>query len=342
MKILVTGGGGFLGGALAKKLIQRGYQVSVLNRRRYPEIEKAGAYGIMADLSDAARVVEACAGMDAVFHTGAKAGYWGAYKEYYDTNVTGTKNVIAGCIKYKVKKLIYTSSPSVVYNAEEAINIDESVPYPEKYLCHYSRTKAQAERLVLAANGSGEGGNLLTTALRPHLIWGPGDNHLMPRVIKAASETSVFKRLKIVGDGTNKVDITYIDNAVKAHLDAFDALEKGSRAAGSVYFISQGEPVVLWDFINEILIKLNIAPLNKKVSYNFAYAAGAFLEAIYSVFRIKSEPRMTRFLAAQLSKSHYFNTCRAVEEIGYHPEISTAEGIKRLIESLKNEYRLSE
>jgi nucleoside-diphosphate-sugar epimerase len=334
MKILVTGGGGFLGSALVKKLIERGYQVSVLNRKRYSELEKIGAASITADISDASRVANACAGMDAVFHTAAKAGFWGDYNEYYAANVTGTKNIIDGCRKGGVEKLIYTSSPSVAYNAEEALNMDESAPYPAKYLCYYSQTKAEAERMVIAA--SGKDGGLLTVSLRPHLIWGPGDNHLIPRVIKAAAEKSALKRLKIVGSGLNKVDITYIDNAVEAHLNAFDALAPGAKCAGAVYFISQGEPVVLWDFINRILRGVNIAPLEKKVSFNFAYSAGMFFEALYGLFKIKSEPRMTRFLAAQLSKSHYFNISRAKNEIGYKPIVFTEEGLVKLIESLNN------
>ncbi len=333
MKVLVTGGGGFLGSALTAKLIGRGYQVSVLNRRRYPEVEKLGAVSIVADLSDSAKVSEACGGMDAVFHTGARAGFWGSYNDYYSSNVLGTKNVIDGCLKYGVKKLIYTSSPSVAYNAEDAVNIDESAPYPEKYLCYYSRTKAEAERMVMKANGSG---GLLTVSLRPHLIWGPGDNHLIPRVIRAAAEKSAAKRLKIVGDGLNKVDITYIDNAVDAHLNAFDALAEGSKTAGSVYFISQGEPVVLWEFINRILMGTGIPPLKNKVPYGFAYFAGAVSELIYSAFMIKSEPRMTRFLAAQLSKSHYFDISRAKNELGYRPKVSTEEGLVKLIDYLKN------
>ncbi len=334
MKILVTGGGGFLGSALVKKLIERGYQVSVLNRRRYAEAEKMGAVSIMADLSDADKVMEACAGMDAVFHAAAKAGFWGDYNDYYAANVTGTKNIIAGCRKHGVNKLIYTSSPSVAYSADEALNMDESAPYPAKYLCYYSQTKAEAERMVIAA--SGKDGGLLTVSLRPHLIWGPGDNHLIPRVIKAAAEKSALKRLKIVGSGLNKVDITYIDNAVDAHLNAFDALIPGAKCAGAVYFISQGEPVVLWEFINRILCGVNIAPLEKKVSYNFAYLAGMVFETVYRLFGIKSEPRMTRFLAAQLSKSHYFNIARARSEIGYQPKVSTEEGLVKLIESLNN------
>lgn len=331
MKALVTGGGGFLGGAVVKRLIERGFQVTILNRRRYPEIEKLGATSILADLGDAAKVVEACSGMDAVFHTGAKAGFWGDYQDYYLSNVLGTKNVIDGCLKHGVKKLIYTSSPSVAYNDEDAVFINESAPYPEKYLCYYSRTKAEAERLVKAANGRG---GLMTVSLRPHLIWGPGDNHLIPRVIKAASEKSSFKRLKMVGDGKNRVDITYIDNAADAHLAAFDALTPGSKACGSVYFISQGEPVVLWDFVNRILKGVGVPPLERRVSYGFAYAAGAVLEGIYSLFRIKSEPRMTRFLAAQLAHSHYFDISRAKSEIGYEPKVSTEEGLARLIAEL--------
>jgi len=328
MNALVTGGGGFLGSAIVKRLIEKGFSVTILNRRKYPELEKLGVRSVECDLADNAKVSDACAGMDMVFHAGAKAGFWGTYAQYYDANVRGTTNIIDGCLKHGVKKLIYTSSPSVVCDDADLINADESTPYAKSYLCYYSETKAEAERRVLRNNGTN---GLLTVSLRPHLIWGPGDNHLIPRVIEAVKKG----KLKIVGNGLNRVDVTYIDNAAEAHIQAAEALSKDSKTAGSAYFISQGEPVLLWEFINKILLGMSMEPLDKKIYFRFAYALGYCFEKFYGALHLSSEPPMTRFLASQLSKHHYFNISRAKNDFGYKASVSTADGLKKLIEYLK-------
>jgi 2-alkyl-3-oxoalkanoate reductase len=322
MKALVTGGGGFLGQAIVRKLRARGDAVRSISRSTYPELANLGVEQFRGDLTDAGAIEKAAAGCDLILHVAAKAGIWGRYEEYYRTNVVGTENVIAACRKLGVQRLVYTSSPSVVFTGHDHENVNELAPYAERFLAHYPATKAIAEKHVLEANGP----VLATVALRPHLIWGPGDHHLIPRLIERAKAG----KLRRIGDGKNRVDTIYIDNAADAHLLAADRLQPGSPIAGKAYFLSNGEPVVLWNFINRILAAAHIAPVTKGVSATTAYALGAVLELVYRTFGIRSEPRMTRFLAKQLSTSHWFDLTAARRDLGYQPAVSIDEGLKRL------------
>lgn len=329
MRALVTGGGGFLGSAIARMLHDRGDAVTVLGRSRYPRLESAGINTIQGDLRDAPAVQQAVAGVDVVFHAGAVTGIWGPRQTFRDINVGGTRNVLAACRDAGVAKLVYTSSPSVVFGKDDLRGVNESTPYPERYLAVYPETKAEAERMVLAAND----GRLATVALRPHLIWGPGDPHLIPGVIDRARKG----RLKRVGDGRNLVDIVYVDNAAEAHLGAADRLEPGAACGGRAYFISQGEPVALWPWLNELLAAIGAPMVVRSVGYGAAYLAGAAFERLYGLMGINREPPMTRFLAAQLAKSHYFDISAARRDLGYNPRVSTEEGLERLIEWLRRE-----
>ena len=324
MKALVTGGGGFLGRYIVEKLIARGDSVRVLGRNRYPELEKLGVETVQADLRDPSAVTRGCEKIDVVFHVAALPDIWGKWQDFYSINVQGTKNVLAGCKAQGVSRLVYTSTPSVVFGRSDLCNIDETCPYPDRYNCYYPATKAMAERLVIAANGRD---GLLTTSLRPHLVWGPRDNHLIPKVLQRAQARQLF----IVGDGLNNVDITYVENAADAHLQAADHLRAGSPVAGQVYFISQGEPVLLWGFLNQLLERLGIPKVTKAISYRTARSVGAALEMMYALFSLRTEPRMTRFLAAQLAKSHYFDISKARRDFAYEPRISTREGLERLV-----------
>lgn len=328
MRALVTGGGGFLGRYIVEELLARGDSVRVLGRSSYPELQRPGVATLRADIRDEAAVVRACEQVDVVFHVAAVPLLWGQFGELYSIHVQGTKNVLRGCHTHRVPKLVYTSTPSVVFDQTDLCGVDESYPYPDCYICHYPATKAIAERLVLQANGE-EG--LLTTALRPHLIWGPRDRHLIPGVLQRAKAGRLF----IVGDGTNRVDITYVENAAWAHLLAADRLEPGSPVAGQAYFISQGEPVVLWDFINQLLERLGVAKITRAVPYRAAWMMGAVLEIVHGLLSLRAEPRMTRFLASQLARSHYFDISRARRDLGYTPRVSTAEGLERLVRALE-------
>ncbi|MGD2110896.1 MAG: NAD-dependent epimerase/dehydratase family protein [Phycisphaerae bacterium] len=326
MKALVTGGGGFLGTRIVQMLAARGEEVVVFGRSRYPHHERSGIVTIQGDLRDADAVDRACQGMDVVFHVGAFAGIWGPRRLFRDINVSGTRHVLNSCQMGGIRRLVYTSSPSVVFGDEPLCGVDESYPYPDRFLAHYPETKAHAEQMVLAANG----GTLATVALRPHLIWGPGDPHLLPRLVARARAGKLMQ----VGDGENRVDITFIDNAARAHILAADALAPDAACAGRAYFISQGEPVVLWPWLNEVLAAVGVPPVKKRISFRKAHWIGAVFEGVYRALGARSEPPMTRFVAAQLAKSHYFDISAARRDLGYEPIVATAEGLRPTVEYL--------
>ena len=327
MRALVTGGGGFLGLAIARQLVARGDQVFSLARGDYPTLRAEGISQFRGDIADPATVSEAVQGCDVVFHVAAKAGVWGPYAEYHRANVVGTAAVIAACRNAGVPRLVYTSSPSVVVGADagDIEGADESLLYPTRYATAYPATKAEAERLVLAANGP----SLRTVALRPHLIWGPGDNHLIPRIIARARSG----RLRRVGDGTNQVDSIFITNAAAAHLCAADRLATASPEAppaGRAYFISQNEPKPLWELVDGILHAAGLPPVARSISPRAAHRAGAVLETVHRLFRLPGEPLMTRFVAHQLAAAHWFDTTAATRDLGYVPTITIDQGLDRL------------
>lgn len=322
MKALVTGGGGFLGKAIVKLLRNQGHDVRSFSRREYPDLSALGVEHCCGDLADLQAVETAVAGCDMVFHVAAKAGVWGAYQDYYQANVVGTENVIRACRSQAVAKLVYTSSPSVVFDGSDMEGVDESAPYPLHYHAFYPQTKAQAEQMVLAANDK----QLATVALRPHLIWGPEDNHLVPRIL----ERGRAGQLRRIGRKDCLVDTIYIDNAASGHLQAAERLEIGSVVAGKAYFLSNGEPLPLWDVVNRILAAGQLPPVTRSVSPEVAYAAGWLLETIYRWFRLPGEPRMTRFVARELGTAHWFDLHNARRDFGYTPHVSIDEGMQRL------------
>jgi nucleoside-diphosphate-sugar epimerase len=325
--VLVTGGGGFLGGAIVKRLVERGDRVRSLSRKPYPALESLGVEQIPGDISQGDVVEKACRGMDAVFHVAGKPGVWGDYEDYFRTNVTGTCNVIASCRKLDVAVLVHTSSPSVVFDGSDMEGVDESVPYPETWHAHYPRTKAIAEQEVVKACREQA---ICAIVLRPHLIWGPGDNHLVPRIISRA------RRLVRIGDGKNRVDTIYIDNAADAHILAADHLAENPSLSGRIYFISQGEPVYLWDMVNAILKAGGLPPVTKSVSRKTARRLGSAMEMLYKLFKLSGEPPMTRFVADELATSHWFDIDAARRDLGYRPSVSMEEGLCRLENWLKS------
>jgi nucleoside-diphosphate-sugar epimerase len=324
MKALVTGGGGFLGSAIVRRLVARGDEVISLSRQHYPALDALGVTQHQGDIADAAVVAAATAGCDIVFHVAAKAGIAGRYRSYHRTNVEGTANVLAACRRHGIRRLVYTSSPSVVFNGRDMEGVDESVPYPSHYEAHYPRTKALAEQAVRAANGP----DLATVCLRPHLIWGPGDNHLLPRLFARARAG----RLRRIGNRSPLIDSTYIDNAADAHLLAADRLEVGSRVAGKVYFITNGEPFPLWELIERLLATSGLGPIRRSIPFWVAYTAGWLLEKVYRLLPGEKEPPMTPFLARELSTAHWFSLAAARRDLGYEAGVSIAEGLCRLRE----------
>jgi nucleoside-diphosphate-sugar epimerase len=329
MRALVTGGGGFLGGAIVRLLRERGDEVRSFSRGHYAELDQLGVGQLAGDLADPQAVAAACEGCDVVFHVAAKAGVAGRFADYHRANVLGTDNVLAACRRHGVRRLVYTSSPSVVFDGRDMEGVDESAPYPAAYHAHYPRTKAAAEKAVLAANGP----DLATVSLRPHLIWGPGDNHLVPRIL----ERGRAGRLRRIGPGNKRIDSIYIDNAADAHLLAADRLRPGSAIAGRAYFLSNGEPLPTWDLVNRILACGGVPPVTRSVSLGVAVAVGGVLEAVYGMLWPSAEPPMTRFLARELATAHWFNISAARRDLEFSPAVSIDEGLRRLEASLKGD-----
>ena len=329
MMALVTGGGGFLGGVIVRLLRERGDQVKSFSRGEHPTLARLGAEQIRGDLSNREQLAKAAEGCDIVFHVAAKAGIWGAYDEFYSANVTGTDNVLAACRANGINRLVYTGSPSVVFDGQNVEGGDESLPYPARYHAHYPHSKALAEQLVLKANSP----DLATVSLRPHLIWGPGDNHLVPRIVAKGRAG----KLRRIGNCPCLVDTVYVDNAAQAHLLAADRLVPGGSVAGKAYFISNGEPLPLWEMVNRILAAAELPPENRSIPPKVAYAAGTICEGLWSLLRLPGEPPMTRFVAKELSTAHWFNIDAARRDLGYQPQVSIQEGLLRLRQWLTTE-----
>jgi len=322
MKALVTGGGGFLGSAIVKRLAARGDTVRSFSRGGHPELRALGVEHFQGDITDAVAVRAAAEGCDIVFHVAAKPGIWGPFAEYHRINVGGTQNVLAACRHWRIRRLVHTSSPSVVFDGKDMEGVDESAPYPAHFHAPYPATKAEAEKLVLAANGP----ELATVALRPHLIWGPGDNHLIPRILARARAG----KLRRIGNRPNRVDTVYIDDAADAHILAADRLAPGSPIAGKAYFIAQGEPLPLWDIINKILAAADLPAVTRSVPPALAFGVGWLCEVVYRLLRLQGEPPMTRFVARELSTAHWFDLTAARRDLGYQPKVSIEEGMRRL------------
>ncbi|MSU22251.1 MAG: NAD-dependent epimerase/dehydratase family protein [Opitutus sp.] len=332
MSTLVTGGTGFLGRRLVARLLDEGRRVTVLARTPAPDLEVLGVRFLRASLDDVAAIRAACAGIETVFHTAAKVGVWGRSEDFFRTNVLGTRALLDGCRAHGVRRLVYTSTPSVVYNGRDLTGADESLPLTTDCPSPYPLTKAIAEREVLAANSA----STRTIALRPHLIWGPGDPHLVPRMLARARAG----RLRIVGTGQNRVDLVHVENAVDAHLLAEQALIKGhpsgeTSAAGRAYFITNGEPVLLWDWINQLLRGLGEPPVTQKISLRAASALGAVCETLWRALPLRGEPPMTRFIASELAKDHWFDLTAARRDLGYKPRITMAAGTAELVALLR-------
>lgn len=327
MKALITGGAGFLAQYIVEKLLERGDEVRSFARGSYPELESLGVECIRGDLRNADDVKAACEGCDVVFHVAALAGMWGNYDLFYDINVKGTEHIIDACKAHGIKKLVYTSSPSVVFPMGDLEGVDESQPYPDRYYSPYAKTKAIAEQKVLAANGP----DLATCSLRPHLIWGPRDTHILQLLIDRSREGKLIQ----IGEGKNLVDLTYVENGADAHLQAADALEPESAVAGKAYFISDGAPVNLWDWVNDFLKRMELPTVSKTVSEKTAMRIAGVMEGVYKALPFLGTPKLTRFMVSNFATSHYFDISAARNDFGYDPKITNEEGLKRSVEWCK-------
>lgn len=327
-RYLVTGGGGFLGKVLTKMLVREGHKVRALELPSVntSELVPLGVDVHSGDLRNREDVDNACRGMDAVFHVAALAAPWGSYKSFYDINVMGTANVIDACRKYNVPRMIYTSSPSAIFDGTDHRGLDEDhTPYPQNYTSFYGKTKALAEKLSLAANAP----DFITCAIRQHTIWGPGDNHLFPRIFKNARSG----RLSIIGTGENMIDVTHVEDAARAHILA----SKTNECAGKAYFISQGKPESLWGMVISILEKSGVKPPTRKVPYRTARAAASAIELIWKTGNFEGEPPLTRYMVDELARDHYYDISRARKDLGYEPRVTIEIGMDAFIEWIKTD-----
>lgn len=334
--VFITGASGFIGGKIARRLLGEGRRVRVLARRPLPLLEKLGAEVIGGDLADGAALRRGCEGAGTVFHVAGHVGVWGSSADFFRVNVDGTRAVIAACRAAGVARLVHTSSPSVVYGGGDLRGVDESAPLCTQAPSPYPMSKAAAERLVGEANS----GDLATLSLRPHLVWGPGDKNLVPRILARARQG----RLRIIGSGRNRVDLTHIANVVDAHLLAERALASGGARptpaagpGGKAYFITNGEPVVLWEWINALLRAVGISEVKKRISLPAAAFAGGVCEALWRMLPLQGEPPMTRFVAKEMATDHWFDISAARDDLGYRPRVPMAAGMAELVEHLKGE-----
>ncbi|MCG9739071.1 NAD-dependent epimerase/dehydratase family protein [Shewanella insulae] len=335
---LVTGAGGFLGKAICQRLISAGIAVTGFARGHYPELEAMGVNMVSGDIGDLESVTNVMAGCDLVFHVASKAGVWGSKESYFAPNVQGCDNLLKAAIAHGINSFVYTSTPSVTFAGEDESGIDESAPYASRFLNYYGESKAIAEQMVTAANGAplpnscSAEGMLNTVSLRPHLIWGPEDPHLVPRVIARARAG----KLKLVGKADKLVDTIYVGNAAYAHILAALTLKQNpQRCAGKCYFLSNDEPITMAAMLNKILACAELPKVEKRVPASVAYMAGALLEGVYGLLGKHEEPIMTRFVARQLSTSHYFDISAAKRDLNYRPLVSIDEGMTQLSGWLK-------
>jgi nucleoside-diphosphate-sugar epimerase len=319
---LVTGGSGFLGRAIVDQLLQKKLKVRILCRKNYPDLKEKGCEIFQGEISDFALVDKAIKGCDLVFHTAAKAGISEPYSEYVRINIEGTNNIIKACLKNSVSRLVYTSSPSVVFSHGDIKGADESLPYPDEHEAYYPKSKALAEQNVLRANSE----KLATVSLRPHLIWGPGDNHLAPRLISKAKAN----KLKLIGSGKNMVDTVFIENAADSHILAAERLAPGSKIAGKAYFITNDDPRPLKELVNSILNAAGLEPVTASIPLWLATVIGFCCEKAWKIGKLSGEPPITRWVAEEFATAHWFNITAAKNDLGYVPRVSIEEGMQKL------------
>ena len=314
---LITGATGFLGGALARRLLGEGLEVTCLGRRESAGAQLAalGMRFVRTDLEDAAAVSAACAGQDLVFHCGALSAPWGRRADFVAANVRGTANLIAGCEKHGIGRLVHVSTPSVFFERRDRFDLTESSPFALRPVNEYVRTKLMAERLVDAAR-------LETVTLRPRAIFGPGDTTLFPRLLRAAGT----RGFPLVGAGDPPVEVTCVENVV----DALAAAAESPAAAGKKYNITNGEPWPRERLLGELFRAAGLPWRPRRVSLRAARGAAALLETGSRVLTMgRWEPPLTRYSAEVLAHAQTFDLTAARRDLGYAPRVSVADGIQQ-------------
>jgi nucleoside-diphosphate-sugar epimerase len=322
MKVLVTGATGFLGGALARRLQARGDEVTVLGRSPAPlaELAREGMRPIQADLADAEAVRAACQGQAVVFHSGALSSAWGPAEVFYRSNVLGTRNVIAGCEAGGVGRLVHVSTPSIYFRFETRLEVREDAPLPRQPANEYARTKLLAEAEIDQAAARG----LPVITLRPRAIFGEGDNAILPRLIGRLQQG----RLRIIGDGRNITDLTYVQNVVDALLLCAEA---PSALLGRKYNLTNGEPLPLWPLIEKLCRALGYEYPRRRIPYPLALGLAGLLEAVHQRLPGQPEPLLTRYMVGVLAKSTTLDISAARRDLGYVPRVTVDQGFERFV-----------
>ncbi len=320
MKVLVTGASGMLGGAVARALAARGDEVTVMQRRS-SGLELRESLGDVADLE---AVRAAVTGQDGVVHLAAKVDITGPEAEYLRANVLGTRHVLAACAELGVQRLVQVSSPSVSHTGASLVGAPAGPADPRHARGPYARTKAQSELEALAADGTGAG-PLAVVAVRPHIVWGPGDTQLVERIV----ERGRAGRLPLLGTGAALIDTTYVDNAADALVAALD---RAPKVHGETFVVSNGEPRPVGEIFGDFCAAAGVPRPTRHIPAGLAVTAGGVVERLWSLRHPDghAQPPMTRFLAEQLSTAHWFDQRRTRQALAWTPSVSIAEGLDRL------------
>jgi len=318
MRVLVTGATSLLGGAVATALARRGDQVRVLQRR------SAGLVGVderRGDITDAPAVRAAVAATDAVIHLAAKVSITGRWSDFQHANVDGTTRLAEAAQAAGVRRFVQVSSPSVAHRGAALVGVGADPADPQRARGHYARSKAIAELAVLAADRPG----FAVVAIRPHLVWGPGDTQLVARIVERARSG----RLALIGPGAALIDTTYLSNAADALVAALDRAEHPA-VHGRAFVVSNGEPRTVSELVERICQATGVAPPKLRVPVAVAVAGGVLAERVWPLLRRTDEPPMTRFLAEQLSTAHWFDQRDVRQALDWSPQVSLADGFTRL------------
>lgn len=320
MKVLITGAGSLLLGGVARALADRGDQVICFQRQSI-ELDSSRMSVFRGDVRDRDAVSEVMAGCDAVIHGAARVGVVGSWEDFESVNIDGTLNVLRAIEEHSITKLVHVSTPSVCHQGRSIEGAGADTATTGRKGSYYAESKARAELLALAENSS----TLGVVALRPHLVWGPGDRQLVGRIVERAAAG----RLVMVGGGNALIDSTYIDNAISAHLAAVDAVEPGSICAGKAYVIANGEPRSVRDLMRGICEAAGVDFSPRHIPLRAALIIGSAVEKIWPLLRL-GEPPLTRFVAEQLGTAHWFDPRPAHQELQWTPHVTLDEGLERL------------
>jgi nucleoside-diphosphate-sugar epimerase len=321
VKVLVTGTGSLLLGGVASELLRRGDEVVCLQRRPAAFMGHQNAHEVLADICNSDAVALAAKGCDAIIHGAARVGVVGSQKEFYDTNVHGTENILRAAEQQSISRLVFVSTPSVAHTGDSLVGAPASQAEIGRSRSYYAESKAIAERTVLNARNS----QLAVVAIRPHLVWGPGDTQLVGRIVERAKSG----RLAVVGTGNALVDSTYIDNAISAHIAALDALHIGSSCDGKAYVVSNGEPRTVNELMRSMCESAGVPFEPRHLSLTLGIRLGSLVERLWPLMQ-SSEPPITRFIAEQLGTAHWFDQRVVHNDLKWAPSVTLDEGFKQL------------